>query len=80
MPRPFNPDSNVPAKILLHQNNKIVEIDIDICDQYTIQVDHFAQSILNNTDPKITLHDSINNMNIMEKIFDSNSKSKTIFI
>src|ERR1043166_6141615 len=46
-------------------------IEIEICDQYTIQGDLFARSIRQNQQPPVTLEESIKNMAVVDVIFRS---------
>ena len=49
----------------------IKTIEIEPCDQYTIQGDLFSRAILENTQPVIALEDSIKNMAVIEAVFRS---------
>jgi len=46
-------------------------IELEACDQYTIQGDLFARSIREDTEPSVSLEDSISNMAIIDAIFRS---------
>jgi len=48
----------------------------EVCDQYTIQGDLFARSIREDSEPIVTLEDSIRNMSVVDAIFRS-AKSGT---
>jgi predicted dehydrogenase len=54
---------------LFHANAVVIELDI--CDQYTIQGDLFSRSIRENTEPFMSLEDSIKNMTVIDAIFRS---------
>ena len=49
----------------------IETIEVEVCDQYTIQADLFAQSIREGTEPSVSLEDSIRNMSVIDAIFRS---------
>jgi predicted dehydrogenase len=51
------------------------EIIFDIVDQYTLEADAFAKAVLENTPVPTPLEDALNNMKIIEAIFES-SKEK----
>ena len=80
VPVPFNPDKNKPSKLVIRRQNTKSEIEFEICDQYEIQVDHFSVNILNDEIPQISLQDSINNLHIIEKIFESDEAGKSVLI
>jgi predicted dehydrogenase len=49
----------------------IQTIESEPCDQYTIQGDLFSQAIRENTEPVLSLEDSIRNMAVIEAVFRS---------
>ena len=75
---PFNPIANIQSKMYLHLNNKTEEIIFDPCDQYTIQADLFAQAIIEDTDVPTPLEDAVANMNVIEKIIESDKLGKQV--
>jgi predicted dehydrogenase len=46
-------------------------IDIDVCDQYTIQGDLFSEAIRRGTPAPYPLEDSIANMRVIDALFRS---------
>jgi predicted dehydrogenase len=46
-------------------------IETEPCDQYTIQGDLFSRAIRENTEPVLSLEDSIKNMSVIEAVFRS---------
>src|SRR5262249_26960348 len=46
---PFNAPNDRPCVIRLYKGNEVKRIELEVCDQYTIQGDLFAQAILNDT-------------------------------
>ena len=73
---PFNAPSDEPCKLIHHSENKLNEISIELCNQYTIQADLFSQAILNNSDVPTPITDSVANMKVLEAIIIS-SKSNS---
>jgi predicted dehydrogenase len=46
-------------------------IEFETCDQYTVQGDLFSQAIRKNTEPVLSLEDSIRNMAVIDAVFRS---------
>lgn len=68
---PFNAPADRPSRIWLEKNALIREIVFDIVDQYTLQAEAFSLAILNNTNPPTPLSDAVNNMKVIEAVFES---------
>ncbi|MEP7256371.1 MAG: Gfo/Idh/MocA family oxidoreductase [Ferruginibacter sp.] len=68
---PFNPPPDIQTRIWLHAKNSSREIVFNATDQYTIQGDLFSQAILNNEPVPTPFTDAINNMKIIEAVFES---------
>ncbi len=68
---PVNAPPEQKAKIMLFTNEKIETITFDLCDQYTIQGDEFSKAIINDTDVPFPIEDALNNMKVIEAIFNS---------
>ena len=73
--RPFNAPPDRPCKMWHQQGEEIEEIVFDVCDQYTIQGDLFAQAILNDTDVPTPIDDAVANMRVIEAIVNSHRES-----
>jgi len=73
---PFNAPSERACKLIHQSENKLNEISIELCNQYTIQGDLFSQAVLNNTALPTPIKDSVANMKVLEAIIKS-SKSNT---
>jgi len=73
---PFNAPPDKPCKLIHQIKNKINEISIEVCNQYTIQGDLFSKAIIDNTDVPTPITDSVANMKVLEAILKS-SKSNT---
>ena len=71
---PFNAPPDKPCKILFQNNEKIEEIEIKICDQYTIQGDLFSLAVLKNEKVPTPLEDSVENMKVLEAVIQSADK------
>lgn len=75
---PFNAPPNKPTRLWITTNGKTEEIEFDICDQYTLQGDAFAQSILEDTAVPTPLSDALHNMKAIEAVFDSAHKRQWV--
>ncbi len=77
---PFNAPIDKKTSIILSENvsrsSERELIEIDVCNQYTLQGDNFSLAILNNTVVPVTLEDSLNNTAIIEALFRSNLNGK----
>lgn len=68
---PFNARIDQPCKIWHQAGTEVKELELDICNQYTIQGDLFSQAILNNTPVPTPLDDAVFNMKVIEAIVES---------
>jgi predicted dehydrogenase len=73
---PVNAPPDRACKILIDDGSDLFGANAEtlqfaVCDQYTIQGDLFARSIRENTEPAVSLDDSIRNMAVVEAIFRS---------
>ena len=73
---PFNAPSDKHCKLVHQTENKINEISIELCNQYTIQGDLFSLAVLNNSNVPTPITDSVANMKVLEAILTS-SKCNT---
>jgi len=78
---PVNTPPDQPCKVLIDDGSDLAGrgievIEIEPCDQYTVQGDLFSQSILENKEPPIPLEESIKNMAVIEAIFRSAKSGK----
>lgn len=68
---PFNAPNAQPCKIW-HQTESGTElIELETCDQYTLQGDHFSEAIINDTPVPTPIKDAKQNMQVIEAIFKS---------
>jgi len=72
--KPFTPSPDKPSKIIYQTESHRKKIECELCNHYTIQGDLFSQAILNNTPVPIPLEDSIENMRVIDKVFESYQK------
>jgi predicted dehydrogenase len=68
---PFNAPPDKPCKVWRQRGNEVSEQTFDVCDQYTIQGDLFAQAVLNDTPVPTPLEDAVGNMRVIEAIVRS---------
>jgi predicted dehydrogenase len=66
---PFNAPTRVPCVVRVQNGSGAIErIEVQTCDQYTIQGDLFARSILDDTPVPTPIEDAIRNMDTIEAI------------
>lgn len=68
---PFNAPSDRPCKVWYGDGNRIEEIVLEVCDQYTIQGDLFSRAVLEDRDVPVPLEDAVANMQVIEAIISS---------
>jgi len=68
---PFNAPNDRRTRVWLQKGESIEEIFFDICDQYTIQADLFAQAILTNGKVFTPLTDAMANMKVIDAVKES---------
>ena len=73
---PFNAPPDKPCKMLFQNNEIIEEIEIKICDQYTIQGDLFSLSVLKNEKVPTPIEDALENMKVLEAVIQSAEKEE----
>jgi len=76
MPIPFNAPPDRPTRIIVDTGTDlfgggISPIDIETCNQYTIQGDLFSRAILEDTDVPSPIEDAVKNMACIDAIFKS---------
>ncbi len=77
---PFNAPNDKPTRIWLQRGTSVEEITFDVCDQYTIQADLFAEAILNDTPVPTPISDGIANMKVIDAVFQSSDQNMWIKI
>ena len=73
---PFNAPPDKPCKMLFQNNEIIEEIEIEICDQYTIQGDLFSLAVLKNEKVPTPIEDAVENMKVLEAVILSAKKEE----
>ena len=69
---PFNAPNNLPCALKVQRGNGAIDrIEVETCDQYTVQGDLFARSILDDTPVSTPIEDAIRNMDAIEAILAS---------
>lgn len=75
---PFNAPADRPGRLWHQDAEELREIKTDPCDQYTIQGDRFARSILDDTPVPTPLEDGVNNMHVIEAVRQSAEEGRWI--
>lgn len=75
---PFNAPPDVATRAWFHSASGHEEVIFDVVNQYKLQADLFSQAILNNTVVPTPLKDAVNNMKVIEAIFESSDKKQWI--
>jgi len=75
---PFNAPSYWPCKVWYGDSNRIEEVVLDVCDQYTIQGDLFSRVILEDKEVAVPLEDAVANMQVIEALITSARSRKWI--
>lgn len=68
---PVNVPSDHQATLILEVNGVREEITVDMANQYTLQADYFARSILDNSDVTTPLSDAVANMRVIDALVKS---------
>jgi predicted dehydrogenase len=68
---PFNAPPDVPCTMRHKRAANVVEISLEICNQYTIQAERFAQAVLDDEDVPTPLDDGVANMRVIEALVKS---------
>jgi len=75
---PYNAPTDRPCRLFLTRGDlfarDLITITLPECDQYTVQGDCFSRAILENRPQPIPLEDSIQNMKIIDAVFESARK------
>ncbi|GAI63796.1 unnamed protein product, partial [marine sediment metagenome] len=68
---PFNALSDRPCKVWYGDGNRIEEVVLEVCDQYTIQGDLFSRAVLEDREVPVPLEDAMANMQVIEALISS---------
>ena len=81
LPIPFNTPPDRPNRIIVDTGADLFgggrsSIDVDTCNQYTIQGDLFSKAILDGRDVPCPLEDAVKNMACIDAIFRSSASGR----
>jgi len=65
---PFNAPPDQPCRIWHQRGDRIDEITLPVCDQYTIEGDEFSRAILDDTPVPTPLEDAVANMRVIDAV------------
>ena len=68
---PFNAPNDRPCVVVLQKGESTSRIELETCDQYTIQGDLFARAILDDTPVPTPIEDAVRNMEVIEAVVAS---------
>ena len=68
---PINAPPDRPCRLWHQRGAEITETQFDLCDQYTLQGDRFAQAILENIPVFTPLEDAVANLRVIDALFRS---------
>jgi len=68
---PFNAPFDRPCKVWNGDGNRIEEVVLDVCNQYTIQGDLFSRVILEDREVPVPLEDAVANMQVIDALISS---------
>lgn len=71
---PFNAPPDKPTRIWHQSVDQTDEIVLEVCDQYTLQGDRFAEAVLKEKPVPTPLADAMANMCVLGALFDSSQK------
>lgn len=71
---PVNAAPDAVSRIWLYSKTGTEEMVFEAVDQYTLQGDAFSKAILDNTPVSLSLDDAVNNMKVIEAVFQSSEK------
>jgi predicted dehydrogenase len=69
---PFNAPPDRPCTMRHELHGELEEIELPVCDQYTIQGDLFARAVLEDGPVPTPIEDAVANMRVLERIVESN--------
>jgi predicted dehydrogenase len=75
---PFNAPPDRPCRMWHYEGERIHEIVLDTCDQYTLQGDLFSRAILEGTSVPTPIEDAVANMRVLEAVIESSRTERWI--
>lgn len=78
---PFNTPPDRPCRLWFDTNGDVTgsgveQIELDVCDQYTIQAEEFSRALLQNRPQAWPLEDAVANMDCIDAIFRSSASGR----
>lgn len=77
---PFNAPADKPAHLFLTKNGNRETTETPAVDQYSLQVEAFCKSIINNSAVPTPLEDAVANMKVIDAMFESGKSGKMVEI
>jgi len=68
---PFNAPPDRQCKVWYRDGNRIEEVVLDVCNQYTIQGDLFSRAVLEDREVPVPLEDAMANMQVIDALVRS---------
>ena len=68
---PFNPPNDRPCVVRIQRGGQVQRLELEVCDQYRIQGDRFAEAIPERCASTIPLEDAIGNMEVIDAVVAS---------
>jgi len=78
MPIPFNIYPDVPAELFITTGVGTRCVKTGPCDHYQVEFEEFARAIINDTEPPIPPVDAVNNMKVIDALFQSDRERKWV--
>jgi predicted dehydrogenase len=75
---PFNIPPDQPSRLWIYTNQGKEEVKFDAADQYTLQCESFSRSILQDTPVYTPIEDAVNNMKVIDAMFESATKNQWV--
>jgi predicted dehydrogenase len=75
---PFNIPADQPSRLWIYTKQGKEEVMFDATDQYTFQCESFSQSILEDTPVYTPIEDAVNNMKVIDAMFESATKNQWV--
>jgi predicted dehydrogenase len=75
---PFNIQADQPSRLWMYTKQGKEEVMFDTTDQYTLQCESFSQSILEDAPVYTPIEDAVNNMKVIDAMFESATKNQWV--
>ena len=77
---PCNAPNDRPCRIWLQRGAEVEELTFEICDQYTLQGDRFAEAVLSDSEVPTPLTDAVANMRVLDALVHSHEQKTWVAI